>query len=177
VTKLSALTLKTNNQQLNGGKMISIIMGSDSDLSIMEETAKMLKSFGIKYEIKILSAHRTPEAVRKYIKNAEKKGIKIFIAGAGGAAHLPGVIASFTTLPVIGVPLGSELKGLDSLFSIVQMPKGVPVATMAIDKAGAINAAILAAEILALKDKKIKKRLQNYRAQMAKEVLKANKGR
>jgi len=151
--------------------MISIIMGSDSDFSIMEETAKMLKSFGIKYEMKILSAHRTPEAVRKYIKNSEQKGIKLFIAGAGGAAHLPGVIASFTTKPVIGVPLGSELKGMDSLFSIVQMPKGVPVATMAIGKAGAINAAILAAEILALSDKKIKNSLTNFRKKMAKDVL------
>jgi len=155
--------------------MISIIMGSDSDLLIMQETAKMLKSFNIKYEMKILSAHRTPDAVRNYIKNSEKKGIKIFIAGAGAAAHLPGVIASHTILPVIGVPLGSELKGLDSLFSIVQMPKGVPVATMAIGKAGAINAAILAAEILAIKDKKIKQRLQNYRKHMKKEVLNKSK--
>lgn len=155
--------------------MISIIMGSDSDFSIMEETAKMLKSFGIKYEMKILSAHRTPDAVRKYVKNSEQKGIKLFIAGAGGAAHLPGVIASFTTIPVIGVPLGSELKGMDSLFSIVQMPKGVPVATVAIGKAGAINAAILAAEILALNDKKIKPRLQVYRSKMVKEVLSKSK--
>jgi len=152
--------------------MISIMMGSDSDLPIMKETAKMLKSFGIKYEIKILSAHRTPEAVRKYVKNSEQKGFKLFIAGAGGAAHLPGVIASFTTLPVIGIPLGSELKGMDSLFSIVQMPKGVPVATMAIGKAGAINAAILAAEILAISDKKIKNRLHDFRRRMTKDVLK-----
>jgi len=152
--------------------MISIIMGSDSDLPIMEETTKILKSFGIKYEMKILSAHRTPDAVRKYVKRAEKKGIKIFIAGAGAAAHLPGVIASHTTLPIIGVPLGSELKGLDSLFSIVQMPKGVPVATMAIGKAGAINAAILAAEIFALSDRKIKKRIQDFRQKMANDVLK-----
>ena len=152
--------------------MISIIMGSDSDLPIMEETTKILKSFGIKYEMKILSAHRTPDAVRKYVKRAEKKGIKIFIAGAGAAAHLPGVIASHTTLPIIGVPLGSELKGLDSLFSIVQMPKGVPVATMAIGKAGAINAAILAAEIFALSDRKIKKRIQDFRQKMTNDVLK-----
>lgn len=151
--------------------MISIIMGSASDLPTMTETAKILDSFGIKYEIKILSAHRTPEAVRKYVKSSVKQGIKLFIAGAGGSAHLPGVIASHTTLPVIGVPLGSELKGLDSLFSIVQMPKGVPVATMAIGKAGAINAAILAAEILALNDKSIKQRLDDYRNQMVKEVL------
>jgi phosphoribosylaminoimidazole carboxylase PurE protein len=155
--------------------MISIIMGSDSDLPIMQETTKILKSFNIKYEMKILSAHRTPDAVRNYIKNSEKKGIKIFIAGAGAAAHLPGVIASHTILPVIGVPLGSELKGLDSLFSIVQMPKGVPVATMAIGKAGAINGAILAAEILAIKDKKIKQRLQNYRKKMKIEVLNKSK--
>ncbi len=155
--------------------MISIIMGSDSDLPIMQETAKILKSFNIKYEMKILSAHRTPDAVRNYVKNSEKKGIKIFIAGAGAAAHLPGVIASHTFLPVIGVPLGSELKGLDSLFSIVQMPKGVPVATMAIGKAGAINAAILAAEILATSDKKIKQRLQNFRKKMVKEVLNKSK--
>ncbi len=151
--------------------MISIIMGSDSDLPIMEETAQQLKAFRIKYEMKILSAHRTPEAVRKYVRNAEEKGVKIFIAGAGGAAHLPGVIASYTTAPVIGVPLSSELKGLDSLLSIVQMPKGVPVATVAIGKAGAINAAILATEILALEDKEIKKRLLEFRQKMSEDVL------
>lgn len=156
--------------------MISIIMGSDSDLPIMQETAQRLASFGIRYEMKILSAHRTPDAVRNYVKKAERRrGIKIFIAGAGAAAHLPGVIASYTTLPVIGVPLGSELKGLDSLLSIVQMPKGVPVATMAIGKAGAINAAILATEILALNNKKIKEQLQAERRTMAQEVLKKSK--
>jgi 5-(carboxyamino)imidazole ribonucleotide mutase len=155
--------------------MISIIMGSESDFPIMQETAQTLDSFSIRYEMKILSAHRTPEAVRRYVKASEKKGIKVFITGAGGAAHLPGVIASYTTLPVIGVPLGSELKGLDSLLSIVQMPKGVPVATMAIGKPGAINAAILAGEILALSDKKVRERLQAERKRMAQEVLNKSK--
>ncbi|MEO0092757.1 MAG: 5-(carboxyamino)imidazole ribonucleotide mutase [candidate division WOR-3 bacterium] len=155
--------------------MVSILLGSDTDLPIMQETAKMLENFGIDFEIKILSAHRTPEAVRSYVKQAEKKGIKIFIAGAGGAAHLPGLVAAYTTLPVIGVPLGSELNGLDSLFSIVQMPKGVPVGTVAIGKAGAINSAILAAEILALSDKDLKRKLQDYRKNLEREVLNKSK--
>lgn len=143
--------------------MVSIIMGSKSDLPIMEETANKLKEFGIVYELKVMSAHRNPEAVRKFASSAKKRKIEVIIAGAGGAAALPGVIASYTTLPVIGVPITSALNGLDSLLSIAQMPKGVPVATMAIGKAGAINAAILAAEILALKYPKIKKAITEYK--------------
>lgn len=143
--------------------MVSIVMGSKSDLPIMEETANKLKEFGIAYELKIMSAHRHPETVRRFAQNAHKRKIEVIIAGAGGAAALPGVIASYTTLPVIGVPIKSELNGLDSLLSIAQMPKGVPVATMAIGKAGAINAAIFAVEILALKYPNIKKTLAEYK--------------
>jgi phosphoribosylaminoimidazole carboxylase PurE protein len=143
--------------------MVSIVMGSKSDLPIMEETTKKLKELGIACEMKIMSAHRHPETVRRFAKSAEKRKIEVIIAGAGGAAALPGVIASYTTIPVIGVPIKSELDGLDSLLSIAQMPKGVPVATMAIGKAGAINAAIFTAEILALKYSKIKKNLFNYK--------------
>ncbi len=143
--------------------MVSVVMGSKSDLPIMEETVKILKEFGIKCEVKIMSAHRHPEAVRKFAQGAEKRKVEVIIAGAGGAAALPGVIASYTTLPVIGVPIKSELDGFDSLLSIAQMPQGVPVATMAIGKAGAINAAIFAAEIMALKHPRIKKNLLNYK--------------
>ncbi|MEO0072388.1 MAG: 5-(carboxyamino)imidazole ribonucleotide mutase [candidate division WOR-3 bacterium] len=143
--------------------MVAIVMGSKSDLPIMTETKKKLEEFGIPCEIKIMSAHRNPETVRRFAKNAEKRGIKIIIAGAGGAAALPGVIAAYTTIPVIGVPIKSELLGLDSLLSISQMPKGVPVATMAIGVSGAINAAILAAEILALSDHQIKSALVKFK--------------
>jgi len=143
--------------------MVSVVMGSKSDLPIMEETVKILKELGIACEVKIMSAHRHPEAVRKFAQGAEKRKVEVIIAGAGGAAALPGVIASYTTLPVIGVPIKSELDGFDSLLSIAQMPQGVPVATMAIGKAGAINAAIFAAEIMALKHPRIKKNLLNYK--------------
>jgi len=143
--------------------LISIVMGSKSDLVIMEQTANTLKEFGIPYETKIMSAHRNPESVRKFATSAEKRKIEIIIAGAGGAAALPGIIAAYTTIPVIGVPIKSALDGLDSLLSIAQMPKGVPVATMAIGIAGAINAAIFAAEILSLKNKNIKRALLKYK--------------
>ncbi|MEO0075409.1 MAG: 5-(carboxyamino)imidazole ribonucleotide mutase [candidate division WOR-3 bacterium] len=143
--------------------MVSIVMGSKSDLPIMEETAKKLKELGIASEIKIMSAHRNPEIVRKFAQNAEKRKIEVIIAGAGGAAALPGVIAAYTIIPVIGVPIKSELSGLDSLLSIAQMPKGVPVATMAIGLAGAINAAIFAAEIVGLYNKKVKDKLIQYK--------------
>lgn len=143
--------------------MVCIVMGSKSDLPIMEQTAKKLDELGITYEIKVMSAHRNPESVRKLARSAEKNKIEVIIAGAGGAAALPGVIAAYTTIPVIGVPIKSELSGLDSLLSMVQMPKGVPVATMAIGQAGAINAAIFTAEILALKYPKIKKRLSELK--------------
>jgi 5-(carboxyamino)imidazole ribonucleotide mutase len=144
--------------------MVSIVMGSKSDMSIMVETGNKLKELKIPFEIKIMSAHRNPEAVRKFAQLAEQEKIEVIIAGAGGAAALPGIIAAYTIIPVIGVPIKSELDGLDSLLSIAQMPKGVPVATMAIGVAGAVNAAIFAAEILALKDKKIKTNLLKLKA-------------
>jgi phosphoribosylaminoimidazole carboxylase PurE protein len=143
--------------------MVSIVMGSKSDLPIMEQTAEYLKTLGISYEIKVMSAHRNPESVRKFAQSAEKRKVEVIIAGAGGAAALPGVIAAYTIIPVIGVPIKSELSGLDSLLSIAQMPKGVPVATMAIGNAGAINAAILAAEIIGLNNKKIKASLMQFK--------------
>ena len=135
--------------------LVGIIMGSDSDLPIMQEAAKILEFFEIEFEVTVVSAHRTPERLFKYSKEAEKRGIRVIIAGAGGAAHLPGMVASITPLPVIGVPVKSaSLEGMDSLLSIVQMPGGIPVATVAIN--GAKNAGILAAEILGVKYKEIK---------------------
>lgn len=146
-------------------------MGSDSDLPAMEEAAKVLEAFGIPYEVRILSAHRSPSLTAAYAKTAEKRGLKVIIAGAGGAAHLPGVLAAQTTIPIIGVPLDSSaLKGLDALLSIVQMPGGVPVATMAIGKSGAKNAALLAAEILALSDLKLKEQLVKYKEGLSAQV-------
>jgi phosphoribosylamine--glycine ligase len=155
---------------------VLIIMGSDSDLQIMEETAKILKDFGIPFVMTIASAHRTPELVTKLAKNAEKNGVEAIIAGAGAAAHLAGVIAAHTIIPVIGVPINaSPLQGFESLLSIVQMPPGVPVATMAVGKAGAKNAAIFAAEILARKDKKMAQKLRDYKKKMAEDVHKKAK--
>ena len=138
--------------------LVGILMGSDSDLSVMEEASKILDKFGIGHEIIVSSAHRSPERTRKYVTGASKRGIKILIAGAGAAAHLAGVVAAETTLPVIGVPIGSSaLNGLDALLSTTQMPGGVSVAGMAIGKAGAKNAGILAVQILALNDKNLYK--------------------
>lgn len=148
-------------------------MGSDSDLPIMEETEKILKEFKIPYDITIASAHRSPKRTVKLAIEAEKMGIEVIIAGAGVAAHLAGVIAAHTILPVIGVPIDSSpLKGVDALFSTVQMPPGIPVAAMAIGKAGAKNAAILAAQILRTKNPYLVKTLHAYKIKMAKEVLK-----
>lgn len=147
--------------------MVGIILGSKSDMPIMEMTGKQLTEFGISYEINVISAHRNPERLREYIRSAEKKMIEVIIAGAGAAAALPGVVAAQTIIPVIGVPMKSELSGLDSLLSIVQMPKGVPVATVAIGQAGAVNAAILAAEILALKYPEIKEKLINFKKELS----------
>ena len=154
-----------------GGKAmkVAIIMGSDSDLPVMKEAADFLKELGIEYEITIVSAHRTPDRLYKYAKAAKEKGIKVIIAGAGGAAHLPGMTASLTTLPVIGVPIQTKaLQGLDSLYSIVQMPPGIPVATVAIN--GAKNAGILAASILAAADPGIDKKLEEYKQNLDKSV-------
>jgi phosphoribosylaminoimidazole carboxylase PurE protein len=150
---------------------VLIIMGSDSDLPVMEEAAKMLVEFGIPYDMTVSSAHRTPERTLSLIRKAEKQKVAVIIAGAGMAAHLPGVIASFTVLPVIGVPLDSSpLRGMDALLSIVQMPPGIPVATVAVGKAGARNAGILAAQIIAGKDPEMTKKLLDHRAKMAKDV-------
>ncbi len=152
---------------------VLIVMGSDSDLPIMEEAEKVLKEFKIPYDITIASAHRSPKRTVKLTAEAEKKGIEVIIAGAGSAAHLAGVIAAHTILPVIGVPIDSSpLKGIDALFSTVQMPPGIPVATMAIGKAGAKNAAILAAQILRAKNLGLTKTLRAYKKKMAEEVLK-----
>jgi phosphoribosylaminoimidazole carboxylase PurE protein len=139
---------------------VAVLMGSESDRDIMNNTAGTLEKYGIDYDMVVTSAHRTPDDTREYARTAEERGIKVIIAGAGAAAHLPGAVAAHTRLPVIGVPLAAtSLGGLDALLSIVQMPKGVPVATMAIGKAGAINAAILAAQILALGDDELAKKL------------------
>ncbi|PIR18035.1 MAG: 5-(carboxyamino)imidazole ribonucleotide mutase [Deltaproteobacteria bacterium CG11_big_fil_rev_8_21_14_0_20_49_13] len=155
---------------------VAILMGSDSDLPVMEETGKILKEFGVEYDIRISSAHRTPEDTAEFSKNAAKNGIKVIIAGAGLAAHLPGVIASHTTLPVIGVPLVSApFEGLDAILSILQMPPGVPVATVAVGKVGAKNAALLAVEMLALSDEGLQKKLADHRKKMAADVAEKNK--
>ena len=148
---------------------VLIIMGSDSDLDVMSGAASVLEEFGVAYEITIASAHRAPLLVHKYANNAVARGIKVIIAGAGGAAHLAGVVASFTTLPVIGVPIKSKtLEGVDSLFSIVQMPPGIPVATVGIGSAK--NAGLLAIQILALSDKNLEKKLFAYKQKLKKEV-------
>lgn len=152
-------------------------MGSDSDHSVMEESCKILKHFGVDYELLVSSAHRSPERTRKYVSETKKRGIKILIAGAGGAAHLAGVMAAECILPVIGVPIGStSLQGMDSLLSTAQMPGGTPVATMAVGKAGAKNAGILAVQILALNDEGLSAKLLKYKKDQAKEVeLKSKK--
>ncbi|MFQ5892719.1 MAG: 5-(carboxyamino)imidazole ribonucleotide mutase [Nitrospinota bacterium] len=153
---------------------VGIIMGSTSDLAIMEEAARMLERFGIGYDMTISSGHRSPERTIAYASSAREKGIKVIIVGAGAAAHLAGTIAALTTLPVIGVPIhSSPLGGLDALLSTVQMPSGVPVATMAVGQAGAKNAAILAAEILALSDRELATKLTAYKEQLEKEVARA----
>ena len=150
---------------------VSIIMGSQSDYKTLKFCEKILKELGIKFEKKIVSAHRTPNRMFDYANNAEKKGISVIIAGAGGSAHLPGMVASLTKIPVIGVPIESKkLKGLDSLLSIVQMPKGVPVGTVAIGKDGAFNAALYAASIISLNNKKIKKSLEIFRTKQTNSV-------
>ncbi len=147
--------------------LVAVIMGSKSDAEAMQPALDVLKELGIDYEVSVISAHRTPEKARQYGLAARGKGIEVIIAAAGGAAHLPGVLASWTTLPVIGVPLAtSELKGIDALYSIVQMPAGIPVASVAIGNAGAKNAAYLAAEILGLKYDKIREAYEKYRSNL-----------
>ena len=150
---------------------VGIIMGSQSDLNIMEEAAKFLKSVGITYEINIISAHRAPDVLADWVRSARKRGMKVIIAGAGGAAHLPGVTAAFTTLPVIGVPVRSRISidGWDSILSILQMPSGVPVATVALDAAK--NAGILAAQIIGTADESIAEKLDDFKVEMRQKVL------
>jgi len=152
---------------------VGIIMGSRSDWPTMEEAAKMLEEFGIAYEAEVVSAHRTPDKMVKYAESAKERGLRVIIAGAGGAAHLPGMVASKTTVPVLGVPVKSRaLDGLDSLLSIAQMPAGIPVATFAIGEAGAKNAGLFAAAILAIGDDSIARKLEKFRAAQTKVVLK-----
>ena len=152
---------------------VAIVMGSQSDYSTMQYCKKVLKILNIKHEINIVSAHRTPDRLYKFAKTAEKNNISVIIAGAGGSAHLPGMIAALTRIPVIGVPIESKkLKGLDSLLSIVQMPKGIPVGTVAIGKNGAINAALFAASIISLSDSKIRKNLYLWRNKQTRSVKK-----
>jgi len=151
--------------------LVSIVMGSDSDLDIMREAAKSLDEFGIPYEMDVTSAHRSPERTAEYAKNAAGRGVRVIIAGAGGAAHLAGVIAAHTTLPVIGVPIPStSLNGMDSLLATVQMPAGIPVATVAIGKPGATNAGLLAAQIIGLSTAEIARKLEGQKEKLAKGV-------
>lgn len=151
--------------------LVSIIMGSDSDLPTMNQAGEVLKEFGIPYEIQILSAHRSPELVRDFAAKAQARGLKVVIAGAGGAAHLAGVVAAHTVLPVIGVPINSTpLNGFDSLLSTVQMPAGIPVATVAVGNVGARNAAILAVQMLALSDPQLREKLIEYKKKLAEGV-------
>ncbi|HEX8176934.1 MAG TPA: 5-(carboxyamino)imidazole ribonucleotide mutase [Pyrinomonadaceae bacterium] len=151
--------------------LVSILMGSDSDLEVMTEAAKTLEKFGVGYEIDVTSAHRSPERTRRIVSEAPGRGVRLFIIGAGAAAHLAGVVAAESTLPVIGVPLdASALRGVDALYATVQMPAGIPVATMAIGKAGATNAAIFAIEILALSDDSLRGKLQEHKRKLAEGV-------
>jgi len=157
----------------NKSKKVSIVMGSQSDFKTMVFCQKVLKKLNIKYETKIISAHRTPTRMYKYALNAEKNGVAVIIAGAGGSAHLPGMVSALTSLPVLGVPIESKkLKGLDSLLSIAQMPKGIPVGTLAIGEDGAINAALLAASIIGITDTTVKKKLNQWRLAQSKSVKK-----
>ena len=160
----------------NKSKKVSIVMGSQSDFKTMIFCEKVLKKLDIKFETKIISAHRTPDRMYQYAKDAEKNSINVIIAGSGGSAHLPGMISALTTLPVLGVPIESKkLKGLDSLLSIVQMPKGLPVGTLAIGEDGAINAALLAASIIGISDLSVKKKLSQWRLSQSKSVKKKPK--
>lgn len=163
----------SRHPDLGGNEVrVGIIMGSKSDEETMRHAAETLESLGVSYEMKIVSAHRTPEWMVEYAKGAERRGLEVIIAGAGGAAHLPGMTASLTVLPVLGVPVQSKaLSGMDSLLSIVQMPGGVPVGTLAIGKAGAVNAALLAAEILGNKYPEIRERVRTYKAAATQRVL------
>ena len=160
----------------NKSKKVSIVMGSQSDFKTMIFCQKVLKKLNIKFETKIISAHRTPDRMYQYAKDTEKSNVAVIIAGAGGSAHLPGMISALTAVPVLGVPIESKkLKGLDSLLSIVQMPKGIPVGTLAIGEDGAINAALLAASIIGVSDSVVKKKLNQWRLNQSKSVKKKPK--
>ena len=157
-------------------ELVSIVMGSDSDLEVMQESAEVLKEFGVSYEMQVLSAHRTPILVADFATQATQKGLKVIIAGAGGAAHLAGAVAANTILPVIGVPLAAtQMNGLDALLATVQMPAGVPVATVAVGKPGARNAGLLAVQILSLSDPKLAGKLKKYKDSMAANCQEKNK--
>jgi 5-(carboxyamino)imidazole ribonucleotide mutase len=161
-----------NNQNITGITKVGVVMGSDSDWDVMQHACKTLDEFAIPYEQKIVSAHRTPDLLYQYAESAIDRGLNAIIAGAGGAAHLPGMLAAKTTLPVLGVPVNSRhLKGMDSLLSIVQMPAGIPVATFAIGQAGARNAALFAVSILATSDIELAKKLIDFRQAQTAEVL------
>ena len=158
---------------MNKNLKVAIVMGSQSDFKVMKLSVKILKKIGIRFETKIISAHRTPERMYKFAQNATKNDIGVIIAGAGGSAHLPGMISAITSIPVLGVPIESKkLKGLDSLLSIAQMPKGIPVGTLAIGEDGAINAALLAAAIIANSNPAVKKKLNNWRSSQTRSVKK-----
>ena len=160
----------------NKSYKVSIVMGSQSDFKTMKLCQKMLKLLNVKFETRIISAHRTPKRMYEFARNAERNGIGVIIAGAGGSAHLPGMISSLTSLPVLGVPIESKkLKGLDSLLSIAQMPKGIPVGTLAIGEDGAINSALLAASIISLNDSKVKNNLKKWLSNQSKSVKKRPK--
>jgi len=166
---------KASGGNSNRGILVGILMGSDTDLPVMSEAAKVLEKFGIPYEMEVVSAHRTPARAHEYATTAIARGLKVLIVGAGAAAHLAGVMAANTTLPVIGVPLGtSALNGMDALLATVQMPGGIPVATMAIDKAGGTNAGIFAAEILGLSDPEIARRLVEHKEELVRGVAEKN---
>ena len=162
------------NQPMSDQAVVGIVMGSKSDYEVLSAAVEILRALEIPHEARVLSAHRTPDQLLAYVETARERGMRVMIAGAGGAAHLAGVIAAKTLLPILAVPIAStSLNGLDSLLSMVQMPKGVPVATLAIGKPGAANAALFAAEILALNDPALHKRLAEWRAARAREVLEA----
>jgi len=172
---MSEIGKAATRRENKGPALVGIVMGSDTDFPIMTEAANTLEKFGIHCEVEVVSAHRTPARAHEYATTAAGRGLKVLIAAAGAAAHLAGVIAANTTLPVIGVPMASgALNGIDALLSTVQMPAGVPVATMAIDKAGAINAAIFAAEILATCDSEIARKLIAHKEELARSVVEKN---
>ena len=169
----SPVTPPSSHSATRGTPLVGVLMGSDSDWPVMEQAVKVLGDFGVPCEARVLSAHRSPALVRAYVEAATRRGLKVLIAGAGGAAHLAGIIAAHTTLPVIGVPIESKsLKGLDSLLATVQMPKGVPVATVAID--GAANAAVLAVQCLALGDARLRQALEAHKRRLVEGIRQAN---